>query len=522
VTSDPLDTRPDARRPVALIILDGWGYEAPGPGNAVSLATTPVLDGLLERYPWVLLEASGAAVGLPPGIMGNSEVGHLTLGSGRAVPQDLSRINTAVEDGSFFTNPVLAPAMEAATARDGSIHLMGLLSDGGVHSAIEHVHALVELARTAGVARVYVHLFMDGRDTSPTAGAGFLYELERFLSKVGLGTVATIVGRYYAMDRDNRWPRVKRAYDALVHGEGERAPTSEEAIQRSYAAGVTDEFVEPFIIGDDPRSRIRDGDTVVFFNFRPDRTRELTRVFIEPVFSEFDRGGPAPRVAFIGMTEYDADFDVPVAFPDNPPAHVLAEVLSAAGLTQLHIAETEKYAHVTFFFNGGTEEPFPGETRRLIASPSDIETYEQRPAMSAPEVASVFRETFSAERPDFTVLNFANPDMVGHTGDLAATIEALQVVDRCLGEVLVTLKGSDARVFITADHGNAEYMIDPDGRPNTAHTTNPVRLIYLDEGCVLRQGAGLADIAPTILTSFGVDVPSEMSGRDVCVGNPGE
>ncbi|MHB0979318.1 MAG: 2,3-bisphosphoglycerate-independent phosphoglycerate mutase [Thermoleophilia bacterium] len=519
MTSLPLDAPAAERRPVALIVLDGWGYEQAGPGNAVSLARMPVLDALLERYPWVLLEASGAAVGLPAGIMGNSEVGHLTLGSGRVVYQDLSRINAAISDGSFFTNPVLAPAMRKASAEGGSVHLMGLLSDGGVHSAIEHVHALVDLARRSGVERVYVHTFMDGRDTSPTAGAGFLSDLQRFLEKTGSGTSATIVGRYYAMDRDHRWPRVKRAYDALVHGVGERAATSAEAIQRSYAAGVTDEFVEPFIIGDDPRSRVQDGDTVVFFNFRPDRTRELTRAFTEPSFVDFDRGGSTPRVAFIGMTEYDAAFDIPVAFPDEPPAHVLAEVLSAAGLTQLHIAETEKYAHVTFFFNGGADVPFPGEIRRLIASPTDVETYDERPAMSAREVTSTFLDTFRAERPDFVVLNFANPDMVGHTGDLAATIEALEVVDRCVGEVLETLREYRAHVFITADHGNAEHMVDPDGQANTAHTTNPVRLVYLEEGCVLREGAGLSDVAPTILNLLGVRVPSEMTGTDLCVGS---
>ncbi len=519
MTSLPLDARTGERRPVVLIVLDGWGYEQSGPGNAVSRARTPVLDALLERYPWVLLEASGAAVGLPAGIMGNSEVGHLTLGSGRVVYQDLSRINAAILDGSFFTNPVLVPALQKASAEGGSVHLMGLLSDGGVHSAIEHVHALVDLARRSGVERVYVHTFMDGRDTSPTAGVGFLDDLERFLEKTGLGTLATLVGRYYAMDRDHRWPRVKRAYDALVHGVGERAATSAEAIQRSYAAGVTDEFIEPFVIGDDPRSRVQDGDTVVFFNFRPDRTRELTRAFTEPSFVDFDRGGSAPRVAFIGMTEYDATFDIPVAFPDEPPAHVLAEVLSAAGLTQLHIAETEKYAHVTFFFNGGEDEPFPGEIRRLIASPTDVETYDERPAMSARSVTSTFIETFEAERPDFVVLNFANADMVGHTGDLAATIEALEVVDRCVGEVLETLREYRAHVFITADHGNAEHMVDPDGQANTAHTTNPVRLVYLEEQCVLRKGAGLSDVAPTILNLLGVHVPLEMTGTDLCVGS---
>jgi 2,3-bisphosphoglycerate-independent phosphoglycerate mutase len=502
---------------VALVILDGWGYAEPGPGNAPYLADTPVLDGLLDQYPWVLLEASGEAVGLPSGVMGNSEVGHLTLGSGRVVYQDLSRINKAVADGSFFENEVLLAAIESAVRRGSAVHLMGLLSDGGVHSAIEHLHALVEMARSAGATDVFIHAFMDGRDTSPYAGRGFLADLEGFLDRLGTGTVATIVGRYYAMDRDNRWERTRLAYDALVHGIGAHARDVEAAITASYDAAVTDEFVEPALIGDAQASRIRPGDTVIFFNFRPDRTRQLTRAFIEPGFSEFDRGGPAPDVVFVGMTEYEASFDIPVAFPDEPPANTLAEVLSAAGLSQLHIAETEKYAHVTFFFNGGIEEPFRGEMRRLIPSPKDIETYDQRPSMSADRVAEVFVDTFKENAFDFVVLNFANPDMVGHTGDLEATIEAMETVDRCLGEVLAALREKDAHVLVTADHGNSEFMRYADGSPNTAHTTNPVRLIFLREGCRLREGAGLSDIAPTILRLLGVDPPAEMTGVDLCV-----
>ncbi len=508
----------NALRPVALIILDGWGYAEPGPGNAASLARTPTIDGLLERYPWVLLEASGCAVGLPDGVMGNSEVGHLALGSGRVVCQDLSRINGAIEDGSFFANPVLAPVMADAAERGAAIHLMGLLSDGGVHSAVAHIHALVEMARRAGAAKVFVHAFMDGRDTAPHAGEGLLVELDGFLRTVGLGAVATIVGRYYAMDRDNRWERIKTAYDALVHGNASHAPDGHAAIAASYAAGVTDEFVEPVIIGDDVDSRVRDGDAVIFFNFRPDRARELTRAFIEPEFQGFDRGGPPPDVRFIGMTEYDSSFDIPVAFPDVSPVNTLAQVLSEAGLRQLHIAETEKYAHVTFFFNGGRDEPFPGELRRLIPSPQDVETYDQRPAMSAYRVAEVFAETFRQESIDFTVLNFANPDMVAHTGHLAATVEALEAVDECLAGVLGVLAERDAHVLVTADHGNCEFMLYPDGSMNTAHTTNPVRLVYLQEGCLLRSGAGLADVAPTVLHLLGVDPPQEMTGSDLCEG----
>ncbi len=502
--------------PVALIILDGWGHASPGPGNAISLATTPVWDGLLADSPWVLLEASGEAVGLPAGIMGNSEVGHLTLGSGRVLFQDLSRINGAIVDRSFFANPVLEPALRAAAATAGSVHLMGLLSDGGVHSAIEHIHALVELARDCGVTRLYIHAFMDGRDTSPNAGRGFLADLEAFLSRAGLGRVVTISGRYYAMDRDRRWERVSLAYTALVHGVGRHEPTAAEAIERSYAEGVTDEFVAPTIIGaDGGDTRIISGDTVVFFNFRPDRTRELTRAFIMPDFEEFDRGGPAPEVAFIGMTEYEEGFDIPVAFPDEPPAEVLGEVVSRTGLSQLRIAETEKYAHVTFFFNGGRDEPFPGEIRRLIPSPKEVATYDEKPEMSAYQVAATFAATMATHPVDLVVLNFANPDMVAHTGVIPATVEALQHVDRCLGYVLQVLRARGARIFVTADHGNAEYMLEHDGSANTAHTTNPVYLISVDGDRRMREGAGLSDIAPTILRLLGLKVPAAMTGHSL-------
>jgi 2,3-bisphosphoglycerate-independent phosphoglycerate mutase len=356
-------------------------------------------------------------------------------------------------------------------------------------------------------------MFMDGRDTSPHAGRGFLADLEAFLVAERLGRIATISGRYYAMDRDLRWERIALAYDALVHGDAPRASTVTDAIDRSYAEGLTDEFAIPTIIGPAPEGRIHDGDTIIFFNFRPDRTRELTRAFIDADFGEFDRGGRAPQVAFIGMTEYEGSFDIPVAFPDMPPAHVLAEVISRAGMRQLHIAETEKYAHVTFFFNGGRDEPFPGEERRLIPSPRDVETYDQKPEMSAHLVTAVFRETLAEKPVDFTILNFANPDMVGHTGSIPATVQALEHVDSCLAEVLEVLRARDAQVFVTADHGNAEYMIDPDGAPNTAHTTNPVYLIYVGGQGPLRDGAGLADLAPTVLSLLALEVPDAMTGR---------
>ncbi|NLE74878.1 MAG: 2,3-bisphosphoglycerate-independent phosphoglycerate mutase [Actinobacteria bacterium] len=503
---------PGGNRPVALIILDGWGHAPPGPANAISLAHIPFYRSLEQKYPRVLVEASGEAVGLPAGIMGNSEVGHLTLGTGRVNYQDLSRINRAVADGSFFQNPVLGPALVHAATIGASVHLMGLLSNGGVHSAIEHLHALVQLAHETGVGRLYIHCFMDGRDTSPTAGKGFLEDLEEFLAEESLGQVVTLAGRYYAMDRDKRWERVKLAYDALVYGEGLRAATPLEAITRSYEQGVTDEFVLPTVVSNDPDSRIKDGDTVIFFNFRPDRTRELTRAFIEPNFNGFERPGPAPRVNFIGMTEYDANFNIPIAFPDVPPELPLAEILSRVGLTQLHIAETEKYAHVTFFFNGGHEEPYPGETQVLIPSPRDIATYDERPQMAAYDVAERFVELYESETFDFVILNFANPDMVGHTGVLAAAIEALGHVDTCLASVLEALQARNAHIFITGDHGNVESMMNSDGTPNTAHTTNPVPLLYLEEGAVLREGAGLSDIAPTILTLLGIPVPAVMTG----------
>jgi 2,3-bisphosphoglycerate-independent phosphoglycerate mutase len=504
------------RRRAALVILDGWGCAPPGPGNAIWLADTPVWDALWARYPHVLLEASGEAVGLPPGVMGNSEVGHLTLGSGRIIYQDLSRINRAIADGSFFENAALRKVMDGARARDRSVHLMGLLSDAGVHSSLEHLKALVTMARRRGVGRVYVHAFTDGRDTSPIAGEGYLDELEAFLRAEGLGVVATVSGRYYAMDRDRRWDRVKRAYDALVHGEGLHAADGPAAISESYARDETDEFVQPTIVCADPESRVGDGDGVMFFNFRPDRARELAAAVTKSDFTGFDRGGPPPGIDFVGMTEYDPKLGLAVAFPKEEPRDVLAEVISNAGLTQLHIAETEKYAHVTFFFNGGREKPFPGEVRKLIPSPKDVDTYDQKPAMSAYEVADCFERTMAESPVDFVVLNFANPDMVGHTGDIPATVEAIQHVDRCLGRVLQVLEGLGAKVMVTADHGNAESMLEPDGSVNTAHTTDKVPLVLLDDRGSLREGAGLSDVAPTLLCFLGLDIPAVMTGRPLC------
>lgn len=506
----------ERRGRAALVVLDGWGYAPPGPGNAISLAETPVWDSLWSRYPHVLLEAGGEAVGLPPGVMGNSEVGHLTLGSGRIIYQDLSRINRAIADGSFFRNAALSALMDGVSRRRGSLHLMGLLSDAGVHSAMGHVRALVVMAKARGVPRLYVHAYTDGRDTPPTSGLGYAEELDAFMKVEGLGAIATVSGRYYAMDRDKRWERVKLAYDALVHGAGLHSATATEAIGESYGRDETDEFILPTVVGDDPLSRIRDGDGIVFFNFRPDRAREISAALTQPAFAAFERGGAPPAVDYVGMTEYDPKLGLAVAFPKEEPRHVLAEVLSDAGRTQLHIAETEKYAHVTFFFNGGREAPFPGEVRRLVPSPKDVETYDQKPQMSAYEVVECFEQTMAEHAFDFVILNFANPDMVGHTGNLPAAVQAIEHVDRCLGRVLRVLEGVGAKIIVTSDHGNAEEMLEADGSASTAHSMGKVPLVVLDREMSLREGAGLSDVAPTLLEFLCLQVPAQMTGRSLC------
>lgn len=506
------------RRRAALVVLDGWGYAPAGPGNAISLADTPVWDSLWSTYPHVLLEASGETVGLPQGVMGNSEVGHLTLGSGRIIYQDLTRINRAIADGSFYVNPPLVRVMDGVVARGASLHLLGLFSDAGVHSAMGHLEALIKMAAQRGVGKVYVHAFTDGRDTSPTAGLQYVKDFEAFMTGVGLGVIATVSGRYYAMDRDRRWERVQLAYDALVHGKGLRAEGAAAAVQASYERDETDEFILPTVTSFEPESRLRAGDGVIFFNFRPDRARELSAALTKGECPGFDRGGAAPGVDFVGMTEYDASLGLAVAFPKEDPRNVLAEVISAAGLTQLHIAETEKYAHVTFFFNGGREEPFPGERRKLVPSPKDVATYDQKPAMSAYEVAGAFEKIMGKEPADFVVLNFANPDMVGHTGNLEATVQAIGHVDRCLGRVLQVLESVGAKAIVTADHGNAEQMVEADGSLNTAHSTGRVPLVLLERGARLREGAGLSDVAPTLLQFMGISVPREMTGRSLLQG----
>jgi 2,3-bisphosphoglycerate-independent phosphoglycerate mutase len=503
-------------RRAALVILDGWGVAPPGPGNAISLAKIPVWDALWAKYPHSLLDASGEAVGLPPGVMGNSEVGHLTIGSGRVIYQDLSRINRAIADGSFFDNPVLKGVVQRTKERGGSLHLMGLLSDAGVHSVMGHIKVIVRLANCGGMDRVFIHAYTDGRDTQPTSGIGYVKDLEAFLTTEGRAAIATISGRFYAMDRDKRWDRVKLAYDALVHGEGLRAPDAATAVQESYDRGETDEFIRPTIVCADPASRIGPKDGVVFFNFRPDRAREMCAALSQKAFNAFDRGAEPPLVDLVGMTEYDSKLGIGVAFPKEEPKHVLSEVISEAGLTQLHIAETEKYAHVTFFFNGGREAPFPGEKRCLVPSPKEVSTYDQKPQMSACEVVDQLQKLMAEDPVDFVVLNFANPDMVGHTGNIPATVAALETVDRCLGRTIDILTGCGAKIMVTSDHGNAEVMLQPDGTIDTAHSTDQVPLVVLDEGVKLRHGAGLADIAPTILRFLGLKAPGEMTGTPLC------
>lgn len=501
-----------APRPVCLIILDGFGVAEAGLGNAISLANIPNYDSYLTDYPQTILGAAGVDVGLPVGQMGNSEVGHLNIGAGRIVYQDLTRIGKAIDDGSFFSNPVLIEAVDRAKEKGKALHLMGLLSDGGVHSHINHLYALLKLAKDRGLDKVFVHCFLDGRDTPPQSALAYIKELEAEIDKIGVGRIATISGRYYAMDRDNRWDRVKHAYDALVYGRGERAPTAEAAVVRSYDTGVNDEFVKPVVI-DSGLGRIEDGDSAVFFNFRADRARQLTAALTQSAFDGFNRG-PMPKIFLVCLAEYDANFNLPVAFGPEPLKNILAEVLAKKGLKQLHIAETEKYAHVTFFFNGGVEEPYPGEDRILVPSPK-VSTYDLQPEMSAPEVTDKVIAAVESGRYDFIVVNFANCDMVGHTGVLTAAIKAVETIDRSIGGIVKAVQSAGGAVLITADHGNAEKMTDADGKPRTAHTTDPVPLIYISGQAAFIKPGRLADIAPTILTVIGIPVPPEMTGTSL-------
>jgi 2,3-bisphosphoglycerate-independent phosphoglycerate mutase len=496
---------------LALVILDGWGLAPAGPGNAISLAKTPTFDELWARYPHTTLSASGRDVGLPDGQMGNSEVGHLNLGAGSVVKQDLTRIDDAVADGSFFENPVLKAACDAARASArGRLHLMGLVSDGGVHSGWEHIEACIELAAHEGVPDLVVHAFTDGRDTPPTAGASYLRELERWLRHAG--RVGTVCGRYYAMDRDRRWDRTKLAYEAIVHGEGVQATSAMEAIEGSYGRGETDEFVRPTVIGD--YDGAADGDVVVHFNFRPDRARQLVRALGEPGFAEFPRGA-APNLRLTTLAEYQRGWTYPVAFSPRPPGSTLAQTIARRGEAQLHVAETEKYAHVTYFFNGGREAEWEGEERCLVPSARDVPTYDQKPQMSAGEAAEAFARNWADDGYRFGIINFANPDMVGHTGDIGAAVTAVETVDRCLAEVVSTVHESGGATIVTADHGNADHMLEPDGSPNTAHSTNPVPLILTVGGLALADAGILADVAPTALALLGIERPEAMTGRSL-------
>jgi 2,3-bisphosphoglycerate-independent phosphoglycerate mutase len=479
---------------VALIILDGWGLAPAGPGNAISLADTPVFDELWNEHPHTQLTAMGEAVGLPAGQMGNSEVGHLNLGAGAIVPQDLARIDKAVEDGSLAENDTLQEAMKDAPR----VHLIGLVSDGGVHSSIDHLEALVKLAGEWGVEDLVIHAFTDGRDTSPTSGADCLARVESW----GVGRVGSVVGRYFAMDRDGRWDRTGRAVRLLVDGDGDHhADTGEAAVRAAYERGETDEFITSTTVGEE--ARIRPGDSVIAFNFRPDRMRQITTKLTETV----DR--------YITMTEYDEDWAYPVLFPPQRPAITIAQIISDRGARQLHVAETEKYPHVTYFFNGGEEDPFEGEVRELVPSPRDVPTYDHKPEMSAREATEAFVRHWRKDEPQFAIINFANPDMVGHTGVIPAAVKAVETVDGCLGQVVEAVHATGGACVITADHGNCDHMLEEDGSVNTAHSLNPVPFIVTADGAALDGEGILADVAPTMLELLGIDQPEQMTGRSL-------
>ena len=500
------------KTPTTLIIMDGFGLAPAAADNAVSLANTPVLDKLFREYAHTTLSASGLDVGLPAGQMGNSEVGHTNIGGGRVVFQDLPRISRAIEDGSFFKNEAYNKAMDDCLKNDSSLHLYGLLSDGGVHSHIDHLFALLQMARDKGLTKVYVHCFLDGRDVSPTSGKGFVQELQDKCAQIGVGKIATVMGRYYAMDRDKRWERVQMAYDAMVYGEGHHSSDPVAAVAESYANGVTDEFVEPVVI--DPDGTISDNDSIIFFNYRPDRAREITRAIVDPDFDGFAR--EFFPTTYVCNTEYDASMpNVLVAWPRIAVKNGLGEYLSSMGMTQLRIAETEKYAHVTFFFNGGVEKQYPGEDRVLVPSPK-VATYDLQPEMSAFEVCDKCVERIESGAYDVIILNFANCDMVGHTGVLEAAVKAVETVDTCVGRVVDATLKMGGIAMVTADHGNAEDMKQPDGSPMTAHTTNLVPFILCGAGTELRPGR-LADIAPTILDVMGLACPEEMDGKTLIV-----
>lgn len=506
------------KKPTVLLILDGYGERKEKDGNAIALANTPVMDKLKKEFPYVEGQASGLFVGLPDGQMGNSEVGHMNMGAGRIVYQELTRITKAIEDGDFFENKALKEAVEHCKKENTALHFMGLVSSGGVHSHIGHIYGLLELAKRAGLKKVYLHAFLDGRDTPPDSGKSFLMDVEKKMQELGVGEIATISGRYYAMDRDKNYDRVEKAYRAMVDGTGEKASSVEEAIDASYAKKVYDEFVLPTVIEKDGAVHtVSDGDAMIFFNFRPDRAREICHAFCDDEFNFFNRGA-RKKVFFVCFTDYDPTIpNKRVAFEKEEIHNTLGEVVSNLGKNQLRIAETEKYAHVTFFFNGGKEEPYENEDRILVPSPKEVPTYDLKPEMSCYTVTEKLTEAIRSGKYDLVVANFANPDMVGHTGVLSAAIKAIEVVDECMGKVVDAVESMHGNLFILADHGNADIMIDEKtGEPYTAHTTNPVPFILVsDEKHKLREGGCLADIAPTLLELMEIPQPKEMTGKSL-------
>ena len=496
------------KKPVILMILDGFGVglEAEKRGDAIKAAKKPNIDKLFAENPVTKIGASGLDVGLPDGQMGNSEVGHTNIGAGRIVYQELTRITKSIEDGEFFENEALLKAVDNAAQEGKALHIMGLLSNGGVHSHNTHMYAIVELAKKKGVKNVYVHAFLDGRDVPPTSGKDFVEECANKLKEIGLGKIATVMGRYYAMDRDNRWDRVEKAYSAMVYGEGNKACCPVKAVEESYANDVTDEFVD---------ATVKPGDSIVFFNFRPDRAREITRTFVDPEFKGFERKNGFFPLTYVCMTQYDASMpNVEVAFKPQSLKNTIGEYISNKGMTQLRIAETEKYAHVTFFFNGGVEQPYEGEDRILVKSPA-VATYDLQPEMSAYEVTDKLVAAIKTGKYDMIILNYANCDMVGHTGVFEAAVKAVEAVDECVGKVVTAIREMDGVALITADHGNADKMIDTDGSPFTAHTTNLVPFCVVGYPCELREGGRLADIAPTMLKIMGLPQPAEMTGESI-------
>ncbi len=511
-----------SKKPVTLVIMDGYGLRDEASGNAIAMAKKPNLDRLMKECPFVKGYASGLAVGLPDGQMGNSEVGHLNMGAGRIIYQELTKITKSIEDGDFFKNPVLLEAVENCKKYDSAFHMMGLVSDGGVHSHNTHIYGLLELCRREGLKKVYVHCFMDGRDTPPDSGAGYIKELEAKMKELGVGEIATISGRYYAMDRDKNWDRTVRAYDALTKGEGVKADSPEAAMKQSYDEKVYDEFIVPTVIMKDgkPVATVDENDSLVFYNFRPDRARQITRAFCDDDFKGFDRG-QRKDIFFACFVDYDDTIaNKHVVFKKEEITNTLGEYISSLGMTQCRIAETEKYAHVTFFFNGGIEEPNKGEDRILVPSPKDVPTYDLKPQMSAPEVCEKLCEAIRSGKYDLIICNFANPDMVGHTGVIDAAVKAIETIDDCMGKVCKAVEEAGGPLFICADHGNADMMIDPVTKePFTAHTTSPVPFILFnaDKKYGLREGGVLADIAPTLLELMGVPVPKEMSGKSLLI-----